>query len=423
DPEGDEKTLVFTARDEHADLAVQIFIDEFKEIGVEVPEGAIQKITGSLKDPQEAVRRFKNEKYPNIVVTVDLLTTGIDVPAICNLVFLRRTRSRILYEQMLGRATRLCDDIKKEVFRIYDAVRIYEALQDYSQMKPVVSQPKASFQQLAGEMGQIQSETRTAAQVNQIIAKIQRKKRYVKGEETEKFAFNAEGHDPESFIDLLKELPPKESAEKIMSLTQLWKYLDELKPPPEYQLYSDHEDQIMEVERGYGNFKRPEDYLEGFQQYIRENRNKIEALNLIFTRPASLDRASLKSLLLQLDQEGFTSHKLNTAWKDTKNETIAADIISYIRTLTLGSSLISHEERVKKAVDRVRNLRQWNKVQTRWIDRFEKQLLKEFIIQREDLDQAPFRREGGFQRLNKVFDNQLDVVIEMINENLYDEMG
>ena len=60
---------------------------------------------------KEAIRRFKNETYPNIVVTVDLLTTGIDVEEIENLVFMRRIRSRILFEQMLGRATRLCPEI------------------------------------------------------------------------------------------------------------------------------------------------------------------------------------------------------------------------------------------------------------------------------------------------------------------------
>jgi type I restriction enzyme R subunit len=54
------------------------------------------------------------------VVTVDLLTTGIDVPAITNLVFVRRVNSRILYDQMIGRATRRCDEIGKEYFRIFD---------------------------------------------------------------------------------------------------------------------------------------------------------------------------------------------------------------------------------------------------------------------------------------------------------------
>lgn len=84
------------------------------------------------------IKRFKNEHLPNIVVTVDLLTTGIDVPAITNIVFLRRIKSRILYDQMLGRATRLCPDIEKTHFRIFDAVGIYHQLQKYTEMKPVV---------------------------------------------------------------------------------------------------------------------------------------------------------------------------------------------------------------------------------------------------------------------------------------------
>ena len=138
DPESDEKTLIFAATDEHADLVVTLLKEAFSDIGLDLPENAIRKITGNTYDPQDLVKHYKNERFPNIAVTVDLLTTGIDVPQICNLVFLRRIKSRILYEQMLGRATRRCDDIGKEQFHIYDAVRLYESLQDYTQMKPVV---------------------------------------------------------------------------------------------------------------------------------------------------------------------------------------------------------------------------------------------------------------------------------------------
>ena len=382
---------------------------------------AIAKITGKSYNPQELVRRFKNEKYPNIVVTVDLLTTGIDVPAICNLVFLRRIRSRILFEQMLGRATRLCPEIKKEVFNVFDAVRIYEALEDYTQMKPVVPNPKTSFQQLSSEMELIKSPKRVAKQVEQIIAKLQRKKQYITGVRDEKFRYNAEGRDPNSFINMLQELSTDETPEKIMQFTGLWKFLDELKPSPSHQLVSEHLDEWVATEHGYGDYQRPEDYLESFEQFIKENQNKIEALNIICTRPTALDRKSLKELKLQLDQVGYTSRTLNTAWKNAKNETIAADIISYIRTLAMGSVLISHEERILKAVAKVRDLHDWNKIQSKWIDRFEKQLLEESIIQVDDLNQAPFNEAGGYVRLNKIFDNQLDAVLKTINEHLYKE--
>jgi type I restriction enzyme, R subunit len=56
------------------------------------------------------------------------------VPSITSLVFVRRVNSRILYEQMLGRATRKCDEIGKETFRIFDAVDLYPHLENLTDM-------------------------------------------------------------------------------------------------------------------------------------------------------------------------------------------------------------------------------------------------------------------------------------------------
>ena len=110
-PEVQGKTLIYAVDDQHADLIVKILKEIYAKTGVD--NDAIMKITGSVgggnkKKVEEAIKRFKNERYPSVVVTVDLLTTGIDVPEITTLVFMRRVKSRILFEQMLGRATRLC---------------------------------------------------------------------------------------------------------------------------------------------------------------------------------------------------------------------------------------------------------------------------------------------------------------------------
>ena len=126
-PREQGKTLIYAVNDDHADLIVSILKDIYTQYGVD--NDAIMKITGSVangnkKKIQEAIKRFKNEDYPSIVVTVDLLTTGIDVPSISTLVFMRRVKSRILFEQMLGRATRLCKEIHKTHFEIYDPVGV-----------------------------------------------------------------------------------------------------------------------------------------------------------------------------------------------------------------------------------------------------------------------------------------------------------
>ncbi len=94
DPTLPGKTLVFCVTDAHADLVVRLLKEAFED----VPDDAVVKITGASDKPNELIRRFKNEQYPSVAVTVDLLTTGVDVPGICNIVFLRRVKSRVLFQ-------------------------------------------------------------------------------------------------------------------------------------------------------------------------------------------------------------------------------------------------------------------------------------------------------------------------------------
>lgn len=425
DHEGEEKTLIFASRDDHAALIVRLLKEEFNNIGFPASDKAIEQITGSHYNSEEALRRFKNEKYPNIVVTVDLLTTGIDVPQICNLVFLRRVRSRILYEQMVGRATRQCDEIGKTIFQIYDAVRLYEALQDFTSMRPVTMNPTASFSQLAGELTDITSEERTVQQVEQIITKIQRKKRNLNDDDREKVDVYTDDRGLDAFITALRQMDINQAKQEIIEKENLWQLLDRARPVKKHRMYSEHTDILLAADpyEIYGAYKKPEDYISGFEQYVNDNKTKIAALKILATSPAQLDRKSLRELRLLLDEQGFKSKLLNKAYKDSKNEDIAADIISYIRTMMLGTDLVDHETRIKNAVDKIRNLKKWNKVQSKWIDRFEKVLIENSILQREDLESPPFDEHGGFTRINKAFGGELEGIINMINENLYQNVG
>ncbi len=418
DPEGEGKTLIFAVRDSHADMIVDMLFEEYEAIGLDVHRDAIRKITGSVYDPVELTRLFRNEKYPNIAVTVDLLSTGVDVPSITNLVFMRRVNSRILFEQMLGRATRKCDEIGKETFQIYDAVGVYDALKEFSQMQ-VVSNPSYSFKQLIDEFEHIDNDIRKVRQIEQIITKLQRKKRNFTGDRLEQFVRLSEGEPPDDLIKKLREEDTDTNIERIKRTTELWDFLDERIYKPKYQLISEHQDELHDVERGYGKSKKPEDYIESFKAYILNNQEKIKALKIVCTKPSELDRKSLKELKLILDQHGFNVATLNKAWHAVKNEDIVADIIAYIRTLALDITLITPEQRVKKAIQKVKALQTWNAIQLKWIDRFEKQLIAETILTKDDLNKSPFKDEGGYIRLNKIFNNKLDWVLHTINEYLY----
>jgi type I restriction enzyme R subunit len=186
---------------------------------------------------------------------------------------------------------------------------------------------------------------------------------------------------------------------------------------------SDKEDQLIGHTRGYGKGQAPEDYLSEFNDFIHENLNKLVALQIVCTRPRDLTRESLKSLKLELDRHNFTEKQLNTAWKEWKNEDIAADIISFIRRSALGSALIAHDERIRQALAKLRNNHNFNKMQQDWLDRIEKSLLAETIIDHESFESGAFKTAGGFQKINKVFAGQLDDYLHELNNYLYDDGG
>ena len=74
----------------------------------------------SVDRPLQRIREFRNRPAPKVVVTVDMLSTGVDIPALEFIVFLRPVKSRILWEQMLGRGTRRCPEIAKSHFVVFD---------------------------------------------------------------------------------------------------------------------------------------------------------------------------------------------------------------------------------------------------------------------------------------------------------------
>lgn len=431
DPENPKefgKTLIYAVNDQHADMIVDILKHIYAEFGVD--NDAIMKITGSVgggnpKKVQEAIKRFKNENFPSIVVTVDLLTTGIDVPEITNLVFMRRVKSRILFEQMLGRATRLCPAIHKTHFEIYDPVGVYDSLEDVNTMKPVVTNPGASFTQLLDGLEVLEEEAQVQQQINQILAKLQRRKRNLDRKTAEHFISMTNGLNPTEFIADMEHRNPKDAKKRLLAYRDLFKLLQE---PQENGgnpvVVSDKQDELIEHSRGYGKSSKPEDYLDAFSQYVKMNLNKIAALNIVCTRPKDLTRDGLRALRLTLDREGFTTQQLNTAISELTNEEIAADIISLIRRYAIGSALISHEAKIRRAVDKLKKAHQFSKQELSWIGRMEKYLMEESVLNVQVFDEdGRFKSYGGFHKINKVFQNHLENIVLELNEYLYDDGG
>lgn len=449
----DEKTLIFCVNDRHADTVKRLLSEAYhNKLGSRFNQASIEKITGQADKPDSLIRRFKNETEPTIAITVDLLTTGIDVPAICNLVFLRKVKSRILYEQMLGRATRLCPDIGKEVFRIYDAVDLYATLQSVSNMQPLVKDPRVALSTLYAELlaplpggatekdAHIQEHRQDVTR--QLIQKVERLMTKAGHHLKRQPSLQNRLDQLEAMIDM----PPAKLPAYLRELsspgdgpdgsTSLKAYLqahpaligtlellqhDCTGDAGQTVVLSLHEDQLTARQQNYGSYQRPDDYLEAFSRFIRAQTNQSVALNVIINRPRDMTREQLREVKLLLDQHQFNQTTLQKAWYQQSNQELAADIVAYIRRAALGEALIPFDERVDRAMLHVYALRDWGREQRKWLERIAKQLKKntELVVDAEFLKEFS-KDSGGPKRLNEILDDQLEVVRDTLASHLWD---
>lgn len=59
------------------------------------------------------------------------------------------------------------------------------------------------------------------------------------------------------------------------------------------------------------------------------------------------------------------------------------------------------------------------KLKKKWLDRIEKYLVKEQFINHESFDMGAFKNEGGYEKINKAFKNQLDEIVDELKEYLF----
>lgn len=420
DPALPGKTLIFAATDAHADMVVSAIKKALADAYGEVDDAAVKKITGSVDRVQTLIRAFRNDADPKIVVTVDLLTTGIDVPKITSLVFLRRVNSRILYDQMIGRATRRCDEIDKEVFQIFDPVDLYAHLQNLTEMKPVVVDASISFTRLVHEIVSATDDRHRDVARDQLAVKLRRRLKRLPADARTHFEAVA-GETPQAMLQRVLAGDAPALAAWLKDRAAIGAILDWQADgdPQRFLPISYHADEVVAVTRGFGEAERPADYLDSFSAFIRDNVNTIAALKLVVQRPRDLTRADLRELRLELDRKGFSEASLRRAWADAKNEEIAASIIGFVRQAAIGDPLTPYDERVRSAMRRILASRAWSEPQKRWLQRIAEQIEKEVVVDRAAIDGQPFIADGGFNRLNKVFGGELEGILAAINEELW----
>lgn len=106
------------------------------------------------------------------------------------------------------------------------------------------------------------------------------------------------------------------------------------------------------------------------------------------------------------------------------NAEMAADIISLVRRYAIGSILLSHEERIHRAVERLKAAHSFSKQELNWLDRIETYLINDSVLNASVFDtDERFKSKGGFKKLDKVFHGELVDIVHELNTYLYDDKG
>jgi type I restriction enzyme R subunit len=231
----------------------------------------------------------------------------------------------------------------------------------------------------------------------------------------------------QAFVQKLKAMPLTDVAAWFVQNRELGELLDRRSNGPEREMYlSEHSDAFERAERGYGKAQKPDDYLRAFGDFIKNQGNQIPAMVTVLTRPRELTRAQLRELVLALDRAGFTEANLASAWRELTNQDIAARIVGYIRQAAIGDALVPYAERVDRALQHLLTHpprgKSWSTPQRDWLKRIAAQTKANVLVDLAALDDPDliFKREGGgFNRLDKVFNGQLQPVLEAFNDALW----
>ena len=453
------KTLIFAKTDSHADDIINIVREEFGE-GNEF----CKKITYSAENAESTLSSFRNDYYPRIAVTVDMIATGTDVKPLECLIFMRDVRSKNYFEQMVGRGTRTIgvDDLQKvtpsatenkDHFVIVDAVGVTKSKKSETrslERKPTVSMKELMMNVALGDKSEdtltslANRITRLDKQMTEKEHKEFKKNIGLPARDIANNLLNAFDEDviaekAKSFI--MSGVPTQKDMEKAKK-----ELLDEATKPfynPDNRDFIENirrsHDQVIDtvnldsvVFAGFDSLKEEnaDKVIASFKEFIEENKDEIIALRIIYNesykdRPMMIEQ--LKSLYEKLKKKNITIDRLWDCYyikftDKVKRGTVAqlTDLISIIR-FEIGAmdELTSFADRVNA------NFKEWTfrknagysqftEEQMEWLRLIKDHIISSLSILDEDLDYTPFDHKGGLLGFYEAFgDNYKNILYEM----------
>lgn len=466
------KTLIFAKTDSHADDIINIVREEFGE-----GNSFCKKITYRNKDedPKSVLAQFRNDYFPRIAVTVDMIATGTDVKPLECLLFMRDVRSRNYFEQMKGRGTRIItlDDLRKvtptakytkDHFVIVDAVGVTKSIK--SDSRPLEKKPGVPLKDL---LGAIAVGNRDEELFSSLANRLTRLEKQVTEQEKQQFSEKAEGktlkqvvsellqaYNPDVLDDLKAKVETemagespmakekafnklhdelKEKAAIVFHSSDLREYIDNVRKAHEQTIDITNPDTLLNKGWATDSKEKAENLVADFKAWIAQHQDEITALQIFYTQPYRrrelnykmiqevLEKLKLERPLLAPMQVWRAYEQLEKVTGSPKSELIA--LVSLLRRISgIDSTLIDYSNKVDL------NFRDWilkknagqhnrfTEEQMQWLRMIKDHIATSIHLDADDLDYTPFDAEGGKGKMWQLFGEQMDEIINELNEAL-----
>lgn len=461
------KTLIFAKDDSHAEDIVRIVREEFGK-GNDFCKKITYKTTGAKTE--DLIAEFRNSYNPRIAVTVDMIATGTDIRPLEIVFFMRAVRSRTFFEQMKGRGVRVIDpnDLKavtpdapaKDHFVIVDSIGISK--EDLADTRPLEKKPTLSFEKLLEQVAfgnrdpdifsslanrlarldhRLGTEDRAALEqasgglkMNEVIGAIISALDPDGHIEAAKAATGLEEPTPEAIEAATKELLEKAAA-PLATIPAFRNKLIEVKQSFEQTIDVVSQDVLLKAGYSEEATDAAKSVVISFEEFIRENKDEITALQVIYSTPYTrrLTFEDIKELAETIGRppHQWTPELLWRAYEQLdkskvrgSGQRILTDLVSLIRyAIQQEEELVPFEDRVSERfqnwiAQQENQGKKFTNEQRRWLEMMRDEVARSLGIEMESFEYVPFTQHGGLGKAVQLFGGDLSEIIEDLNKAL-----
>jgi type I restriction enzyme R subunit len=470
------KTLIFAKDDSHAEDIVHICREVFgkgNDFAKKITYKTYNPETKRYEKSETLIQEFRTSPQLRIAVTVDMIATGTDIKPLECLLFLRDVRSRVYFEQMKGRGTRVltptdlqavsgADARAKTHFVIVDAVGVCES--DKTDSRPLEKQPTVKFDKLllGVALGKRDEDTLTTlagrlARLDRELDSAQRQQiMEIAGGKTiaQMSATLLRAIDPNAIAERATGMPgtspaevaPEkfEAAKKELVLEACAPFdqpalrdtLVKLKQQNEQTIDTVTSDVVTHQGFDAAAKEKAANLLKSFRDYIEQHQAEITALQILYSRPFKqrLTEKMLKELEKKLrdNHAAWTEDRLWDAFAVTapgkvKGRSQAgrfADLVALVRFALAQQPVLapfadSVQERFSEwLMDKAKAGVTFAPEQLAWLNLIREHIATAISIEPEDLELSPFNQRGGLGKAHQLFGEQLPKLLDELNEVL-----